>query len=83
MMNKTKFYATCPKTRKEFVSKFRTDAVFRSQAEFHGFSVVGECVIFPEGKVADAHVRQSCPKNKGLTNSTPYDTINLSKERKR
>lgn len=57
MMNKTKFYATCPKTRKEFVSKFRTDAVFRSQAEFHGFSVVGECVIFPEGKVADAHVR--------------------------
>lgn len=56
-MNRTKFFATCPRTRKEFISKWRNDAQFQNWAKVYGFSVVGECVVFPTGKVADANVR--------------------------
>lgn len=56
-MNKTKFVAMCPKTRREFVAKFRNDNVFRNWAQVYGIAVVGECVIFPDGKVANARVR--------------------------
>lgn len=56
-MNKTKFYAICPKTRAEFVAKFNSDYVFRNYAKNMGFSVIQENVIFPDGKVADIKVK--------------------------
>lgn len=56
-MNKTKFFASCPKTRREFVAKFRNDNIFRNWAMVYGFAVIGDCVIFPDGKVADMNVR--------------------------
>lgn len=56
MMNKTKFYATCPKTRKEFVALFKSDYIFANYAKCMGFAVIGENVIFPNGKVASARV---------------------------
>ena len=46
-----------PNTRKEFVQKFRTDYVFRSKAENMGFAVMGDTVIFPNGKVANGYVK--------------------------
>lgn len=57
MVNKTKFFATCPKTRAEFVSRFRSDHVFRNSAKVLGFAVIGENVVFPNGAVASAKVR--------------------------
>ncbi len=57
-MNKTKFFASCPKTRREFVAKFRNDNIFRNWAMVYGFAVIGDCVIFPDGRVADMNVRQ-------------------------
>lgn len=56
-MNKTKFYASCPKTRAEFVKKYHTDFIFRNYAKMYGFSVIGENVIFPTGKVANSRVK--------------------------
>ena len=55
-----------PNTRKEFVQKFRTDYVFRSKAENMGFAVMGDTVIFPNGKVANGYVKQ---EYKGRTKS--------------
>lgn len=49
--------AEVPNTRKEFVQKFRTDYIFRSKAQTMGFSVVGDTVIFPNGKVANSYVK--------------------------
>jgi hypothetical protein len=46
-----------PNTRKEFVKKFRTDYIFRSKAQTMGFSVVGDTVIFPNGKVANSYIK--------------------------
>lgn len=57
MVNKTKFFATCPKTRAEFVSRFRSDHVFRNSAKVLGFAVIGENVVFPNGAVASVKVR--------------------------
>jgi len=56
-MNKTQFYKECPKTRKEFVSKFRNDYIFRNWADVYGFKVIGENVIFPNGMVANSTVK--------------------------
>ena len=56
-MNKTQFYKSCPKTRKSFVERFRSDYVFRNWAEFYGFVVIGESVIFPNGMVANPIVK--------------------------
>ncbi len=57
-MSKAKFYSECPKTRKEFVAEFRNNKVFRTWAEYFGFNVIGENVIFPDGQfVADIHVK--------------------------
>lgn len=49
--------AEVPNTRKAFVAKFRTDYVFRSKVQSMGFSVVGDTVIFPNGKVANRYVK--------------------------
>ena len=46
-----------PNTRRAFVEKFRTDKVFRCKAQNMGFSVVGESVIFPNGKIAHSYVK--------------------------
>ena len=46
-----------PNTRKAFVEKFRKDYVFRSKALNAGFSVIGDTVIFPNGKVANSYVK--------------------------
>lgn len=46
-----------PNTRKAFVAKFRSDYVFRAKAQSMGFSVIGESVIFPNGKVANRCVK--------------------------
>lgn len=56
-MNKTRFFAQCPKTRAEFIKKFNSDYVFKNYAQNFGFMVIGECVIFPNGKVANAYVK--------------------------
>lgn len=57
MMNKTKFYESCPKTRAEFIALFNSDFRFRNSAKVMGFAVIGDNVIFPNGKVASAKVR--------------------------
>lgn len=57
IMNRNQFYAQCPKTRKEFVAKYNTDRVFRNYAQVYGFAVIGDNVIFPTGKVANARVK--------------------------
>ena len=57
MMTKQKFYSQCPKTRAEFVKKYNTDDVFRNYAKVFGFAVLGENVLFPTGKVANARVK--------------------------
>lgn len=55
-MTKLTFTET-PKTRAEFVKKFRTDHIFRARAQYTGFSVIGENVVLPNGKVAPPTVR--------------------------
>ena len=54
-------FAETPKTRTEFVKRFRTDHVFRARAQYTGFSVIGENVILPNGKVAPPTVKQATP----------------------
>ena len=56
-MTKQAFYRNCPTTRKEFIKKYKGDYVFRNWAQVFGFSVIGDNVIFPTGKVADNHVK--------------------------
>jgi len=56
-MTKQAFYKTCPKTRKEFVTKYNTDRVFRNWAQVFGFAVLGENVLLPNGMVANARVK--------------------------
>ena len=56
-MTKQAFYRTCPKTRKEFVTKYNTDKVFRNWAQVFGFAVLGDNVMLPNGMVANAKVR--------------------------
>lgn len=56
-MNKTSFFAECPKTRAEFIKKYHSDYVFKNYAQNFGFCVVGECVILPNGMVANSHVK--------------------------
>lgn len=56
-MTKQAFYRTCPKTRQAFVTKYNTDRVFRNWAQVFGFAVLGENVLFPDGKVANARVK--------------------------
>lgn len=51
-------FAETPKTRAEFVNAWNSDHVFRARAEYTGFKVLFENVILPNGKVADAKVRQ-------------------------
>lgn len=55
-MRKLKF-EECPKTRAEFVRKYKEDCVFRAKAEYSGFQVVFDNVIFPNGKVASASLK--------------------------
>ena len=49
--------AEMPKTRAEFLSKWKNDHVFRSRALNKGFNVVFDNVIFPDGQVAGARVK--------------------------
>lgn len=57
MMNKTKFYKDCPKTRTEFCKRWAEDFRFRNSAKVQGFAVVGENVILPNGMVANNKVK--------------------------
>lgn len=57
MVNKTRFFRSCPKTRAGFVSLFNSDYKFRNSAKVLGFNVIGDTVIFPSGKVANAHIK--------------------------
>ena len=49
-MRKLKF-EECPKTRAEFVRKYKEDNVFRAKAEYSGFQIIFDNVILPNGKV--------------------------------
>ena len=51
-------FAETPKTRKAFIEKFKSDHIFKARAEYTGFRVIGENVIFPNGKVASPRVKQ-------------------------
>jgi hypothetical protein len=57
MMNKTRFYKNCPKTRAEFCKRWAEDFRFRNSAKVQGFAVVGENVILPNGMVANSKVK--------------------------
>lgn len=50
-------FEECPKTRVGFIQKWNNDYVFRGKAKASGFNVVGDCVIFPSGKVAGVRVK--------------------------
>ena len=63
-MRKLKF-EECPKTRAEFVRKYKEDNVFRAKAKCSGFQVIFDNVIFPNGKVASANVKQLALVNNG------------------
>ena len=56
-MTKQAFYRSCPKTRKEFVTKYNTDRVFRNWAQVFGFAVLGDNVMLPNGMVANVRVK--------------------------
>ena len=56
-MRKLKF-EECPKTRAEFVRKYKEDNAFRARAKCSGFQVIFDNVIFPNGKVASANLKQ-------------------------
>lgn len=47
----------CPKTRVEFVAKWNADNVFRARAQYMGFNVLFDTVVFPNGKVAGRNVK--------------------------
>ena len=49
--------AEMPKTRAEFLSKWKNDHVFRARALNMGFNVIMDNVIFPDGQVAGAKVK--------------------------
>ena len=55
-MRKLKF-EECPKTRAEFVHKYKEDNVFRARVKCSGFQVIFDNVIFPNGKVASANLK--------------------------
>lgn len=55
-MRKLKF-EECPKTRAEFVRKYKEDNVFRAKAEYSGFQVIFDNIILPNGKVAPANLK--------------------------
>lgn len=46
-----------PKTRAEFLKKWKEDHIFRSKAQNMGFYVVFDNVIFPDGQVAGLRVK--------------------------
>jgi len=46
-----------PKTRTEFVQKWRTDRIFKARAQYSGFNVLFDCVVLPSGKVAGMNVK--------------------------
>ena len=46
-----------PNTRAEFIKKWNSDVVFRNRAMNMGFSVVFDCVFFPNGMVANKDVK--------------------------
>ncbi len=45
--------AEFPKTRKEFLKKWREDHVFRARAINMGFTVIQDNVVFPDGQIAN------------------------------
>ena len=61
-MRKLKF-EECPKTRAEFVRKYKEDNVFRARAKCSGFQVIFDNVILPNGKVAPANLKQLADAN--------------------
>lgn len=46
-----------PKTKAEFLKKWRNDHIFRARALNMGFNVVFDNVIFPDGQIAGARVK--------------------------
>ena len=50
-------FAEMPKTRVEFVSRWKADNIFRCRAEVMGFNVIFENVVFPNGNVATPKVK--------------------------
>lgn len=47
----------CPKTRVEFIKKYNTDRIFRNKVVCADIKIVGENVVFPNGQVADTHIK--------------------------
>ena len=45
-----------PKTRVAFIERWNNDRLFRARATAMGFSVVFDCVFFPNGMVANKDV---------------------------
>lgn len=56
-MTKREFFEVAPKTRKDFVKKYHEDYIFRNYANMYGIAVIGDNVMLPNGKVANARVR--------------------------
>ncbi len=50
-------FQECPKTRTEFLKKWREDRIFRARAQYTGFDVLWENVILPNGKVVGVKVK--------------------------
>lgn len=46
-----------PKTRAEFLEKWRNDRIFKARAQYSGFNVLFDCVMLPNGKVAGVNVK--------------------------
>jgi hypothetical protein len=46
-----------PKTRVEFLEKWRNDRIFKARAQYSGFNVLFDCVILPSGKVVGMDVK--------------------------
>ena len=61
-MRKLKF-EECPKTRAEFVRKYKEDNIFKAKAEYSGFKVIFDNVILPNGKVAPTNLKQLADAN--------------------
>ena len=50
-------FSEVPKTRTEFLKKWREDRIFRARAQFTGFDVLWDNVILPNGKVVGVKVK--------------------------
>ena len=56
-MTKFQLFEVAPKTRPAFIAKYKTDYIFRNWCNVYGISVIGDNVLFPNGKIANKRTR--------------------------